>query len=93
RPVGSQVRWVIPNQGIRFNSISKGRLCRSFNKLDVTIDTMLVMGESVRLICYVSGTALQLNTDVSLHFAQKLALTRGMQTIVALKSEQIHILE
>ena len=93
RPVGSRVRWVIPNQGIRFNSISKGRLCRSFNKLDVTIDAMLVMGESVRLICYVTGTPLQLNTEVSLHFAQKLALTKGMQTTVALKSEQIHILE
>jgi len=41
----------------------------------------------------VTGTQLQLNTEVSLHFAQKLALTKGMQTTVALKSEQIHILE
>ncbi|WP_198781369.1 ABC transporter ATP-binding protein [Shewanella putrefaciens] len=93
RPVGSQVRWVIPNQGIRFNSISNGRLCRSFNKLDITIDSLLVMGESVRLICYVTGTQLQLNTEVSLHLAQKLTLKKGMQTTVALKSEQIHILE
>ncbi|QYJ79081.1 ABC transporter ATP-binding protein [Shewanella acanthi] len=93
RPVGSKVRWVIPNQGIRFNSISNGRLCRSFNKLDVTIDSMLVMGESVRLVCVVAGTQLQLNTEVPLHLAQKLNLAKGMQTTVALKSEQIHILE
>lgn len=93
RVIGSKVRWVIPNQGIRFNAISSGRLCRSFNKLDVTIDSMLVMGESVRLISYVSGTSLQLNAEVPRHLAQKLALSAGMQTTVALKSDQIHILE
>jgi len=59
----------------------------------VTIDSLLVMGESVRVVCYATGTKLQLNTEVSLHLAQKLGLTKGMQTTVALKSEQIHILE
>lgn len=93
RSVGCSVRWVIPNQGIRFNAITNGRLCRSFNKLDVTIDSLLVMGELVRVVCYVTGTKLLLNTEVSLHLAQKLGLTKGMQTTVALKSEQIHILE
>ncbi|MGL4612924.1 MAG: ABC transporter ATP-binding protein, partial [Shewanella sp.] len=93
RPLGSRVRWVVPNQGIRFNSIANGRLCRSFNKVDVTIDAMLIMGETVRMVCYVTGTPLQLNTEVSLHLAQKLALAKGMQTTVALKSDEIHILE
>ncbi len=93
RPVGSSVRWVIPNQGIRFNSISNGRLCRSFNKVNVTIESLLVMGESVRVVCYIDGTPLQFHTEVSFHLAQKLSLTKGMQTTVALKSEQIHILE
>lgn len=93
RTVGSYVRWVIPNQGIRFNAITNGRLCRSFNKLDVTINSLLVMGESVRVVCYVTEARQLLNTEVSLHLAQKLGLTTGMQTTVALKSEQIHILE
>lgn len=93
RPIGTQVRWVIPNQGVRFNSISSGRLCRSFNKLDVTIEAILVMGESVRVMCHVTGTQLQLNTEVSRHLVQKLALTAGAKTTVALKSAQIHILE
>ncbi|MGL4640460.1 MAG: ABC transporter ATP-binding protein [Shewanella sp.] len=93
RPLGSRVRWVVPNQGIRFNSITNGRLCRSFNKVDVTIDAMLIMGETVRMVCYVTGTPLQLNTEVSLHLAQKLGLAKGMQTTVALKSDEIHILE
>ncbi|MGI2260954.1 ABC transporter ATP-binding protein [Shewanella sp. GXUN23E] len=91
--IGSKVRWVIPNQGIRFNAIASGRLCRSFNKLDVVIDSMLVMGETVRLICNVVGLTGQLNTEVPLHLASKLALAEGVRTTVALKSEMIHILE
>ncbi|MCF1427714.1 MAG: ABC transporter ATP-binding protein [Shewanella sp.] len=91
--IGSKVRWVIPNQGIRFNAIASGRLCRSFNKLDVVIDSMLVMGETVRLICNVVGLTGQLNTEVPLHLASKLALAEGVRTTVALRSDMIHILE
>lgn len=91
--IGSKVRWVIPNQGIRFNAIASGRLCRSFNKLDVVIESMLVMGETVRLICNVVGLTGQLNTEVPLHLATKLELAEGVRTTVALKSDQIHILE
>ncbi len=91
--MGDKVRWVIPNQGVRFNSIAKGRLCRSFNKLDVTIESMLVMGESVRLIANIQGVDQHLNAEVPLHLAQKLGLAKGVETTVALKSDQIHIIE
>ena len=91
--VGARVRWVIPNQGIRFNSIKQGRLCRSFNKLEITIDSMLTMGETVRLIASVKGVKHQLHAEVPLHYANKIALEVGMVTEVALKSELIHILE
>ncbi|MFQ6372279.1 ABC transporter ATP-binding protein [Shewanella sp. YIC-542] len=90
---GSRVRWVIPNQGIRFNAISSGRLSRSYNKLSVTIDSLLVMGESVRLVASIAGVAYQLQAELPLHLVQKLALTAGQQTDVALKSELIHLLE
>ncbi|QLE83781.1 MULTISPECIES: ABC transporter ATP-binding protein [Shewanella] len=91
--VGTKVRWVIPNQGVRFNSITKGRLCRSFNKLDISIDSMLVMGESVRIVASMQGVKHQLNAEVPLHLAQKLNLAPGVATEVALKSELIQILE
>lgn len=91
--LGDKVRWVIPNQGIRFNSIAKGRLCRSFNKLDVTIESLLVMGETVRLIANIDGVDQHLNAEVPLHLAQKLGLAKGVSTTVALKSDQIHIIE
>ncbi|MGS0681111.1 ABC transporter ATP-binding protein [Shewanella sp. 125m-7] len=91
--VGTKVRWVIPNQGVRFNSIKKGRLCRSFNKLDITVESMLVMGESVRMLASVVGVQHKIHAEVPLHLAQKLALTVGSKTTVALKSELIHILE
>jgi molybdate transport system ATP-binding protein len=91
--VGAKVRWVIPNQGIRFNSIKQGRLCRSFNKLEITIDSMLTMGETVRLIASVKGVKHQINAEVPLHYANKIALAVGVVTEVALKSELIHILE
>ncbi|MBW8185053.1 ABC transporter ATP-binding protein [Shewanella nanhaiensis] len=91
--VGAKVRWVIPNQGIRFNSIKQRRLCRSFNKLEITIDSMLTMGETVRLIASVKGVKHQLHAEVPLHYSNKIGLAVGVVTEVAFKSELIHILE
>lgn len=91
--IGSTVRWVIPNQGIRFNSITKGRLCRSFNKLIITVESTLAMGETMRIVASIKGVKHSLNAEVPLHLAQKLALAPGVETEVALKSELIHILE
>lgn len=91
--VGAKVRWVIPNQGVRFNSITKGRLCRSFNKLAITIESTLAMGETMRIVGSIKGVKHSLNAEVPLHLAQKLALAPGVETEVALKSELIHILE
>ncbi|WP_040571700.1 ABC transporter ATP-binding protein [Shewanella benthica] len=90
--IGTKVRWVIPNQGVRFNSIKQGRLCKSFNKLDITIESMLTMGESVRIIASVRGVRHQINAEVPLYLAQKLKLAKGVETTVALRSELIHIL-
>lgn len=89
---GTEVRWVIPNQGIRFNAITSGRLCKSINKIDVTIESLLVMGENVRVIASIAGVEQVLNTDIPTHLCKKLDLKKGDKTSVALKSEQIHIL-
>ncbi|QYJ82551.1 ABC transporter ATP-binding protein [Shewanella aegiceratis] len=91
--IGAKVRWVIPNQGVRFNSITKGRLCRSFNKLSITIESCLSMGETMRILASIKGVKHHLNAEVPLHFAQKMGLAPGVETEVALKSELIHILE
>ncbi len=91
--IGAKVRWVIPNQGVRFNSITKGRLCRSFNKLAITIESCLSMGETMRLVASIKGVKHHLNAEVPLHFAQKMGLSPGVETEVALKSDLIHILE
>ncbi|MBR9729328.1 ABC transporter ATP-binding protein [Shewanella intestini] len=90
--VGQTVRWVIPNQGIRYNSISRGRLCRSINKFDVIVESLLVMGESVRVIAAIAGISAKINTDIPAHLAAKLCLKVGLETTLALKSEQVHIL-
>lgn len=91
--IGAKVRWVIPNQGVRFNSITKGRLCRSFNKLVITIESCLSMGETMRMVASIKGVKHHLNAEVPLHFAQKMGLSPGVETEVALKSDLIHILE
>ncbi|MCL1047249.1 ABC transporter ATP-binding protein [Shewanella electrodiphila] len=91
--IGQQVRWVIPNQGIRFNAISSGRLCRSINKLDIVIESMLVMGESVRVKARMADVDEVFNMDIPSHLAEKLSLKTGLATTIALKSEQVHILE
>jgi len=91
--IGKKVRWVIPNQGIRFNAIKQGYLGLGFNKLAITIDSMIIMGETVRLIANVKGGQHQLHAEVGSHFFNKLDLAIGDVTEVALKSELIHILE
>lgn len=89
--VGMPVRWVIPNQGVRFNSISQGRLPRSFNKLTVTIKSLLVMGDLVRVVTSIAGVPHDLQAEVTLNLAEKLGFHEGMVTEVALKSEMIHL--
>ncbi len=91
--VGDLVRWVIPHYGVRFNSITQGRLCRSLNKLKVTIESRVVMGNTVRFTASVKGVKHFINAEAPLHLAKKLELTHGVETEVALKSELIHILE
>ncbi|MGL4473084.1 MAG: ABC transporter ATP-binding protein [Shewanella sp.] len=90
--VGQSVLWVIPNAGIRFNSISQGRLCRSFNKLTVKITSVLLMGESARLQAIIHGVDGILNAEIPLHLLEKLQLAVNVETEVALKSDQLHIL-
>ena len=91
--VGQQIRWVIPNQGIRFNAITSGRLCKSINKLDVEIESLLVMGEMVRVIARIAGVEQVINADIPLHLCHKLGLQQGQKTTLALKSDQIHVLQ
>lgn len=54
---------------------------------------MLTLGESVRLEASVQDSGERLNVEIPLHLAHKLALTQGAATEVALKSDQVHILE
>ncbi|BAJ04212.1 ABC transporter ATP-binding protein [Shewanella violacea] len=91
--VGTKVHWVIPNQGVRFNSIKQGQLSKSANRLDIKIESMIIMGESVRLIASVRGGDHKIYAEVPIYLAQKLDLAKGVETQVALKSELIHILE
>lgn len=90
--IGQRVRWVIPNQGIRFSSITNKRLCKSFNKLKVQIESQITMGESVRIEATILGNKEKLKVEVSLNLVKKLNLAVGDQVSIALKSEQIHIL-
>ncbi|GGP70373.1 ABC transporter [Shewanella algicola] len=90
--IGQNIRWVIPNQGIRFNTISSGRLCKSINKLEVLIESVLVMGESSRVMASVIDVGSIINADLPTHLVRKLALEAGVKTTIALKSDQIHIL-
>lgn len=91
--IGSKVLWMISNQGVRFSTISDNRLRRSLNKLNVEIVSMLVMGESVRLVCQVEEQSELLHTEVPLNLAQKLKLAVGLKTSVALKTSKIHLVE
>lgn len=91
--IEQSVSWIIPNQGIRFSSIKKKRLCKSFNKLEVEIESLTLMGESARIEAKIQGIDQKLKVEVSVNLVNKLKLAATQQVSIALKSDQIHILE
>ncbi|QSX30005.1 ABC transporter ATP-binding protein [Shewanella cyperi] len=93
RAEGSRVRWLIPNQGIRFSALAPGHNKAQGNELPLSIDTALPLGDSLRLEASISGCDASLATEVPLHLARRLGLSAGVKTQVHLRPDLLHILE
>jgi molybdate transport system ATP-binding protein len=101
---GDRLRWFIPGQGIRFAAIRDGLPTAADNRLGIRIETLLPLGETVRILAAIpalqepgltdagTDTRTVLQLEVPRHLAQKLALQEGMHTHVSLRPEQIRLL-
>ena len=88
---GEIVRWVIPDNGVRFRAISRVERPISRNRLDVTVSKMLTLGDEVRLTMQIDNVDAPLQATIPLRLAAELSLVVGQRTTVVLRAEDIYI--
>ncbi len=90
---GSRVRWMAPNSAIRLRAAGQGSLPESHNRLRLTIKSLLVLGDEVRITASFAGQELPLHLMIPFRLAQKLSLREGNTTDVVLLEEGLRILQ
>ncbi|NMM27744.1 MAG: ABC transporter ATP-binding protein [Glaciimonas sp.] len=90
---GTRVNWVIPNSGVRLRAVGRDYLPSSHNRIEVTIQTLLPIGNEVRLITSMDGIDAPLHAQVPARLAAELHLAPGNRTTVVLREDAMHILD
>lgn len=88
---GQKVRWAIPDNGVRFRAITRAQPF-THNKLDVTVQKLLMLGDEARLTMHIDGVNTPLQASIPLRLASELGLGVGKYTSVMLRAEDIHII-
>lgn len=91
-PPGTRIRWIIPNSGVRLRAVGRDYLPTSHNRIEVTIQTLLPIGNEVRLTARIDGVDGKFHTQVPTRLAAELNLAPGNRTTVVLREDTIHIL-
>jgi len=89
---GDIVRWVIPDNGVRFRAISRTEQPFSRNQIDITISKVLTLGDEVRLTMRIDEVEAPLQASIPLRLASELELEEGRRSSVMLRADDIHIL-
>lgn len=92
--VGQQVRWVLPDSGIRFRAIARKDVEpreTQVNQCSARVTKLLILGEEVRVALQIDGMSDVLQTRISLRLADELKLNTGEYTSIRLRAEDIHI--
>ncbi|HXC60152.1 MAG TPA: TOBE domain-containing protein, partial [Steroidobacteraceae bacterium] len=92
RPVGSHVRWIVPNAAVRLPGIRYPTLPASRNRCRITVRSILPLGEQARLVAELQGTGESLELQLPYRLIQALRLSPGVTVEVALREETLHIL-
>lgn len=90
--IGSQVRWVIPHSGIRVRAMFHNELAGDQNRIQVTVEELLTLGNTVQLKAKIKGTTVTIYTYLSGRLAVELRLAPGRETEVIMQQHMIHIL-
>ena len=88
---GTSVRWVIPDNGVRFRAISRAESVTSCNRLEVMVSKLLTLGDEVRLSMQIDNVSAPLLANIPLRLATELNLAARQRTAVVLRAEDIHI--
>ncbi|MEO8598885.1 MAG: hypothetical protein ABI656_03555 [bacterium] len=89
---GTRIRWVIPNSCVRLRAVGRDYLPTSHNRIEVTIQTLLPIGNEVRLTAHIYGVDGKFHTQIPTRLAAELNLAPGNRTTVVLREDTIHIL-
>ena len=89
---GSRVRWMVPNAGVRFRAIARGDLPGSRNRVRVTVQTLLTLGDEARMTAIIDRIANPLHVHLPIRLVVKLQLEPGRSTDVVLREDSLHIL-
>jgi len=91
-PVGQRVRWMIPNSGVRMRAIASGDLPVSPNRVRLTLQKVLLLGDEARIIASLPDIPDSLHLQVPASLVGKLRLQPGVRTEVVLREDRIHVM-
>ena len=92
-PVGTQVAWSIPAEGVLLMASHRTASDRRDNPVAGCIGKLVMLGDRVRLLVYVRGARdAALAMTVPRHLADRYALTEGQSLALRLRGEHIHLM-
>lgn len=92
-PVGQKVRWMIPNSGVRLRAIARGDLPASPNRVRLTVQSVLMLGDEARILANLPGIPDALHIQIPARLVSELRLQTGASTEVVLREDRLHILQ
>ena len=91
-PVGHCVRWMIPNNGVRLRAIARSDLPASHNRVRITVQTVLMLGDEARVVASLPGITEALHLQIPARLISELRLQPGASTDVVLRVDRLHIM-
>ncbi|HCY62954.1 MAG TPA: ABC transporter ATP-binding protein [Oxalobacteraceae bacterium] len=91
-PPGCQVRWMVPDSAVRLPSLISGELPSGRNRVPMTLQAVLPLGEEARIAATLPGIPEPLHLQVPLRLMNELHLNPPATIEVLLRERQLHIL-
>jgi molybdate transport system ATP-binding protein len=91
-PVGSRVRWIVPNVAVRLPGIRYPTLPASHNRCRIVTRSVLPLGEHARVVANLLDADQELELQIPSRQVHALQLVPGVEVDVALREQALHIL-
>jgi molybdate transport system ATP-binding protein len=91
-PMGSRVRWIVPNEAVRLPGIRYSTLSPSRNRCRIELRSIVPLGEQARIIAELLEAGGSLELQVPFRLIRALQLSPGMTVEVTLREERLHML-